>query len=110
MRNIDPRSKDKARKPQGIETMAINRKALFQKAHWNANWKRISGDKRAYRVIFAEMLRLAWSQAKEIEAAKRSYIVREAQRDAQNWGAPVRSFRGEKTFFGGSRYANAIGA
>ena len=90
--------------------MAINRRQLFAKAHWNASWKRNGGDRRAYRIIFAEMLRLAWSQAKEAEAAKRSFIVREAQRDAQNWGAPVRSFRGEKTFFGGSRYASAAGA
>lgn len=83
---------------------------LFRKAHWNANWKRAGGDKRQYRFIFTEMLRLAWMQAKQAIEAKRNYIVREALRDDQNIGFPIRSFPGERTFFGGSRAVSAIGA
>ena len=83
---------------------------LFRKAHWNASWKHAGGDKRDYRVIFAEMLRLAWLQAKRAIEAKRSIIVREAMRDEQNIGFPIRSFPGERVLFGGSRYLIAIGA
>jgi hypothetical protein len=92
--------------------MAINRSALMKKAHWNANWKRISGDKRAYREIFGEMLRLAWSQAKQAEEAKANYIVREQLREQQNFGLPLRSTPADyrRPLMGGSRYANAVGA
>ena len=83
---------------------------LFRKAHWNASWKRAGGDKRSYRVIFAEMRRLALLQAKRVIEAKSSFIVREAMRDEQNIGFPIRSFPGERVLFGGSRYLNAIGA
>lgn len=71
--------------------MQLSKKALFQKAHWNANWKKLSNDKRPYREIFAEQLRLAWSQAKRAEEAKRSFAVREQLRDEQNIGLPIRS-------------------
>ena len=110
MRNIDPRSKDKARKPQGIETMAINRKALFQKAHEITRMKRFNNPALNYRETFAAALSLAYADARQQAEWRAMAAQRETMRDAQNWGAPVRSFRGEKTFFGGSRYASAAGA
>jgi hypothetical protein len=41
-----------------------NHRAIFKKAHFNASWKRAGGDKRQYRVIFADCLRLAYSDAR----------------------------------------------
>jgi hypothetical protein len=95
--------------------MTISRKAIFAKAHWNANWKRLSGDRRIYRDIFAEMLRLAWAQAKRAEEAKRSAAIREQLRTEQNLGLPLASCAFDlaarrRPLMGGNRFINAVAA
>lgn len=49
---------------------------LFSAAHFNARWKRASGDRRPYRVIFAEALRLGWAKAKTRARPFPTYIPR----------------------------------
>jgi hypothetical protein len=85
-------------------------KGLMSRAHFNSAWKKNSGDKRAYREIFADMLRLEWSRAKTAEEAKRSYIVREQLREEQNFGLPVGSCLADRarTYHRGSRMS-AVG-
>jgi hypothetical protein len=97
--------------------MAINRKALaglMSKAHWNTRWKRLSGDKRAYAVIFAEQLRLSWVQARRTQEAKKSAAIREELRTEQNLGLPLAScafdLSRRRTFMRTTRAVAAIGA
>ena len=90
--------------------MAINRKALFDKAHFNARMKRLNGCPRAYRELFAECLKLAYADARRMAEWRANAAQREAMRDAQNVGFPLRSFRGERTFIRTSRNVAAIGA
>lgn len=97
-------------KAQGTKAMAINRRQLFIKAHEIAAMKRFNGCRRPYREIFGEALKLAYADARRQAEWRAMAAQRETMRDAQNLGFPIRSFPGERTFFGGSRYASAVGA
>jgi hypothetical protein len=98
--------------PSGIKKN-YSRKAIFSKAHWNANWKRLSGDKRPYAAIFAEQLRLSWAQARRAIEAKQSAAVREELRAEQNFGLPLASCAfdlNRRSYFRTTRAIGAVGA
>lgn len=90
--------------------MTINRRQLFIKAHEIAAMKRFNGCRRAYREIFGEALKASYADARRQAEWRAMAAQRETMRDAQNWGAPLRSFRGEKTFFRSTRAVCAVGA
>lgn len=90
--------------------MDIDRRQLFIKAHRNASIKKFNGCPRSYRDIFAECLKMAYADARRVADWRAMAPQREAQRDAQNIGFPIRSFRGERAFFGGSRFVCSVGA
>jgi hypothetical protein len=60
-------------------------------AHWNTRWKKTSGDKRSYAVIFAEQLTLSWARLKQAEEAKHNAALRQKLRNEQNLNLPIAS-------------------
>ena len=57
---------------------------IMSTAHWNAHYRRVSGDKRSYPEIFREQLRLSWQRWNTQQEAKRNWQVRQALRDDSN--------------------------
>ena len=90
--------------------MVFNRKAIFTKAHQITRSKRFNNPALNYRQTFAAALRLAYADARKQAEWRAMAAQREAMRDAQNVGFPLRSFRGERTFIRTSRNVAAIGA
>ncbi len=85
---------------------------MLKAAHFATNWKRLSGDKRAYRVILSEQMKLEWSRWKTQQEAKKNWQLRQQLRDESNISLPLRSTPTDyrRPFFGGSRYVSAVGA
>jgi hypothetical protein len=87
--------------------MSLNRSQLFKAAHWKAKNVVINTRGTKYARTYAQ----AFSEALKHEYAKlRQAAERQAMRDEQNISAPIRSFRNERAFFGGSRAISAVGA
>jgi hypothetical protein len=71
--------------------------------------KRFNNPKLNYRETFAAALKLAYADARRQAEWRAMAAQRETMRDEQNTGLPLRSFRGERTFFGAARYVTAVG-
>ena len=90
--------------------MICNRREIFRKAHFAARWRCFNNPRTAYREAFAAALRAEYAAARRRAEWRALAPQREALRASQNWGAPIRSFRGEKAFFRSRRDIAAVGA
>lgn len=77
----------------------INKAEIFRRAHEEAR-VRSRWDKGGYRFHFQRALKAAWAEAKRLEEGRKALaalMARQALRDQQNVGLPVRSCRADMT-------------
>lgn len=93
--------------------MSIGRREIFRTADAKARaFASFDDVPSSYLFHFQRALQVAWADVKRAEQGRKALEAsrtREAARHAQNFGAPIRSFRDEKTFFGGTRFTSVVG-